>query len=46
MLVSILSRMLDFVWEGEVVTGEWEVEREERRSVEVVVVVAAGCALC
>ena len=42
-LVSILPRMAEAVWEGEVGIGGWDVEREERRSVEVVVV-AAGCA--
>ena len=33
--VSILPRMAEAVWEGEVGIGEWDVEREERRSVEV-----------
>ena len=43
-LVSILPRMAEAVWEGEVGIGEWDVEREERRSVEVVAV-AVRCAM-
>ena len=43
-LVSMLPRMAEAVWEGEVGIGEWDVEREERRSAEVAVV-AAGCAM-
>ena len=43
-LVSILPRMAEAVWEGEVGIGEWDVERKERRSAEVVVV-ATGCVM-
>ena len=44
-LVSILRRMAWIGLEGGEGCGEWDVEREGRRSA-VVAVVVAGCAVC